>query len=865
MNLILKRSWKHALAVLGFFLVTLVYFTPNFEGKVLNAHDNLTSKGNSKEIIDHMKIYDEQPFWTNGLFSGMPAFHISTISYSNLMRYVYNSTTLGMKPVHNFFMYMIGFYILLLVLGMSPFLSAIGAISFALSTYFVIIIGAGHNTKAAAIAYMAPIIAGVLLTFRKKYLLGAAITAFFLAIEIAANHLQITYYLMFILLIYGGFKLYEAIKINELPHLFKSLLFLIIAVFLAVGANSTKLMLSLEYTKDSTRGRSELTADSGNKTSGLDKDYVTAWSYGIWESFTLVIPNFQGGASGGELDTKSATYDALKSRGVPNARSIIKQVPIYWGDQPMTSGPVYVGAIICFLFVLGLFLVQGPMKWWLLSATILSIVLSWGKHFMLVTDFFLDYVPLYNKFRSVSMTLVIAELTMPLLGFVVIKEMIERKISEEKVLKSIKMSAIITGGICLIFALVPGAFFDFSSSSDAQLMASGWPQFLIDALQQDRESLLKSDAIRSLAFILLGAALLWLYVKGKVKQNVLMITLLGLVLIDLWPINKRYVNNDDFAKKKQSILTLNPSNADLSILQREFSNNEKAQQMYQTLVEKAKIEKKETGKPGNKNLNQNELLDLQFTALNFNSNFRVMNLGVNTFNDASTGYFHKSIGGYHGAKMKRYQELVSFQLAKRNQQVINMLNTKYIIVPGNDKQLVAQQNPGALGNAWYVENYKLVANADEEMAELSDFNPTKTAIVDKRYAEMLINVAPEITDVSGSIELLEYKPNRLLYKSTSNADAYGLVVFSEIFYQPGWNAYIDGKLTDHFRVNYVLRSMVVPSGEHQIEFKFEPSLFSIGEGIALASSSLLLLFFIGSIFFEIRSLFSKESSFEENV
>ena len=851
MNNILKQTIPHSIAILGFFLITLVYFYPNFQGKVLNAHDNLTSKGNSKEIIDHMKIYDEQPFWTNGLFSGMPAFHISTISYSNLMRYVYNSTTLGMKPVHNFFMYMIGFYILLIVLGMSPYLSAVGAISFALSTYFVIIIGAGHNTKAAAIAYMAPIIAGVLLTFRKKYVLGAGITAFFLAIEIAANHLQITYYLMLILLIYGGFKLYETIKSNELPHLFKSLLVLIIAVFLAVGTNSTKLMLSLQYTKDSTRGKSELTADSDNKTSGLDKDYVTAWSYGIWESLTLVIPNFQGGASGGELDTKSATYEALKSRGVPKARSIIKQVPIYWGDQPMTSGPVYVGAIICFLFVLGLFLVQGPMKWWLLSATILSIVLSWGKHFMLVTDFFLDYVPLYNKFRSVSMTLVIAELTMPLLGFIVIKEMIERKISEGKALKAIKLSAIITGGICLVFALVPGAFFDFSSSSDAQLMASGWPQFLIDALQEDRESLLKSDAIRSLVFILLGAALLWLYVKGKVKQNILLITLLGLVLIDLWPINKRYVNNDDFAKKKQSILTLNPSNADLSILQREFSNNEGARQMYQTLVEEAKIEKTKTGKRKNKNLSQNELYDLQFTALNFNSNYRVMNLAVSTFNDATTGYFHKSVGGYHGAKMKRYQELISHHLGgNRNQGVINMLNTKYFIFPGEDKRPVAQENPKALGNAWFVSNFEFVPDADAEILALETFDPVRTAIIDKRFEPLLDGFIPDSTESAGDIRLLTYKPNKLTYEFEAKGTC--LAVFSEIYYQPGWNAYVDGELMDHFRVNYVLRGMIVPKGEHQLEFRFEPKTFEIGEKIAYASSFLLLLLFVGAIFKEIK-------------
>jgi len=850
MNNFLKQSIPHTIAIIGFFLITLVYFYPNFQGKVLNAHDNLTSAGNSKEIKDHLKIYDEQTFWTNNLFSGMPSYLISTVSYANLISYIHKSTKLGMPPVHNFFLYMVGFYILLLVLGLNHWQSAIGAISFGLSTYFIIIIGAGHNTKAAAIAYMAPIVAGVILTFRKKYLLGCAITAFFLALEITANHLQITYYLLMILIVYGVFKFYEGFKEKEFKHLGISSAFLLIALLLALGTNYTQMALSLEYTKESSRGKSELTDISGNKTSGLDKDYVTGWSYGIAESWTLLIPDFMGGKSYGPLDTDSETYKELKSRNIPNARSIIKQVPLYWGQQPGQSGPVYIGAIICFLFVLGLFVVKGPMKWWLLIVTILSIVLAWGKHFMPLTDFFLDYVPLYNKFRSVTMILVMAEWAMPLLGFLALKEVLSKNLTEKTTINSIKYSVLITAGLCFVFMLIPGAFFDFSSSSDEQLLNSGWPQFLLDALIEDRESILRSDAFRSLAFILLAAGLLVFHIKGKVKENVFYALLLILTIADLYPVNRRYVNYDNFVKKKVKTIAINPTQADISILQREYSNNDGAKELYQTLLLDAKEAKKTSSKPGKRNLSQEEMIDIQFTALKFNSNYRVMNMSISTFNDASTGYFHKSIGGYHGAKMKRYQELISHHIGKRNQKVINMLNAKYFIFPGEDKRPLAQENPGALGNAWFVEDVEIVQDANAEISALETFNPAKTAIIDKRFENLLSGFVSDSSANNGFITQLDYKPNKLIYDYEIEKSR--LVVFSEIYYQPGWNAYIDGQLTDHFRVNYVLRGMVVPAGKHKIEFVFEPKSFDNGEKIAFASSLLLLLIFIGSMFKEIK-------------
>ncbi len=853
MKVLFKRSIPHAIAVLGFFLITFAYFYPNFQGKVLNAHDNFTSAGNSKELIDHMKIYDEQPFWTNNLFSGMPAYHISTISYANLIRYVYNSTTLGMKPVHNFFLYMVGFYILLLVLGLNTWQSAIGAVCFGLSTYFVIIIGAGHNTKAAAIVYMAPIIAGIILTFRKRYLLGAAITAFFLAMELQTNHLQITYYLLIMLLIFGGFKIYEVIKEKEFLHFGKVAGYLAVAGILAVGANSTRLMLSLEYTKHSTRGQSELTDDSGNQTSGLSKNYVTGWSYGVSESFTLLIPDFAGGKSGGSLDTDSETYQELRRRNVPNAKDIIRQVPLYWGGQPSQSGPVYVGAIVCFLFFLGLFLVKGTMKWWLLIVTILGISLAMGKYFMPLTDFFLDYVPLYNKFRSVTMALVMAELAMPLLGFLALKEVLSRSMPEKKVIDAIIKSLGITGGLCAIFIIMPGTFVDFTASSDERLLSSGWPQFLLDAIIIDRESILKADAIRSFVFIILSAGLLILFVKSMVRENVFYISLMVLVLADLYPVNKRYVSSDNFIRQKVKTIAARPTSADISILQQEFNGNQGAKDLYESLMAQTQ-EGKKKGKRGKRNISQEEMVDLQFTALNFNSNYRVMNLTLSTFNDASTGYFHKSIGGYHGAKMKRYMELVSYHLDRRNRGVMNMLNTKYFIVPGADNVPTAQQNPGALGNAWFVSNIEYVPDADAENKALGRIDPSITAVIDTRFEPFLADFVLDSTDNHGTISMLDYKPNKLVYESDLTKDR--LAVFSEIYYEPSWNAYVDGELVDHFRVNYVLRAMVVPAGKHTIEFKFEPALYGVGEKIALGSSFLVILIFLGALFKEIKPMLS---------
>ena len=863
-----KKLTPHALAIALFMAVTMAFFYPMTNGKRLKSNDVMTHAGNSKECHDFREIYDSEPLWTNSSFGGLPAYNVSMQSKTNLMVHLLPILLMGISPASFLFISLMGFYLLLTTLRLNPWLAAAGAVAFGLSSYFIIIIGAGHSTKTLSLALMAPVLAGVMLAFRGKYLAGGAITGLFLALMVRANHLQIIYYLLIILILYGLFHFWQTVREKSYERFFRALGVLMAAAILAVGTHSTHLLMTYQYSDSSTRGKSELTSNSEIKTDGLDRDYITAWSYGVAESWTLIIPNFMGGASYGSLDKDSETYQVLKERGVPNAANIIKQVPIYWGDQPGQSGPVYLGAIVCFLFVLGLFIVKGPVKWWLLAATVLSIVLGWGRNFPElipynmdgvihnpITDFFLNHVPMYDKFRVVSTMLVIAQLTVPLLAFLALKEVFESKISKVELLKKIKWSVGIMGGITLLFAVIPGLFFDFSANADARLAQSGWPVFLIEALVVDRESILQADAWRSLLLILAIAGGLWLFIKGKLTTKIFYPALIILILFDLGPVDKKYLNSDNFEKvrkAKKSLFTA--SQADLSILGREFNGNEKAAVLYQSLIEKAEVKKKDARR-GNRQLTQEERVDLQFTALNFSSNFRVMNLSLSTFNDATTSYYHKSIGGYHGAKMKRWQELTEFHLGRRNQSVIDMMNTKYFILAGENGQLVAQENPGALGNCWFVKEYQMVEDADAEIAALADFSPWELAIIDKRFEEQVqsVNLSPP---TGGTITMEDYKPNELVYKSSSRKDE--LAVFSEIYYQPGWNAYIDGEPVEHMRANYVLRALVIPMGDHKIEFKFEPALYGIGETISLASSGILLVLLLGAVYLGLKGATVKE-------
>lgn len=854
-NIDYKKLTPHALAIGFFILITLVFFYPMTKGQRLIQNDVKTHSGNSKECRDFREIYDAEPLWTNSSFGGMPVYNVSMQSKTNLMAHIYMFMLLGITPASFLFIALMGFYLLLLSMRLEPWPAVAGAVAFGLSSYFIIIIGAGHGTKTLSLALMAPVVAGVMMAFRGKYLTGAAVTGLFLSLLLRANHLQIIYYLLIILILYGLFHFWQTVKEKSYERFFKALGVLCAAALLAVGTHSTHLMMTYQYSDSSTRGKSELTSNTGVKTTGLDKDYITDWSYGVAESWTLLIPEFMGGASYGPLDQDSETYNALVSRNIPNAKNIIKQVPVYWGDQPMQSGPVYLGAVICFLFVLGLMVVRGPLKWWLFTATLLSIVLGWGRNFPEfipynldgvihnpVTDFFLDHVPMYDKFRVVSTMLIIAQLTVPLLAFLAVKDIVSSNLTQDVIIKRLKIALGIVGGILLLFVLVPDMFFDFTAAGDEKLARNGWPDFLIDALVVDRESVLRSSAFRSLVLVVITAVGLWLFVKKKLVPRTFFAALIVLILFDLTLVDKKYLNADNFEKVKKGKRSLfAPTEADMFILSKEYVGNEEAVTLYQNLVEKAEAKKKDA-KRGERQLTREERLDLQFTALNFNSNYRVMNLAVSTFNDATTSYYHKSIGGYHGAKMKRWQELTEQHLGRRNQSVIDMLNTRYFIVPTEDRKIMAQENPGALGNCWFVEEYKLVDNADAEIAALGDFSPWALAIVDKRFEEQLkgFKAGPA---TGGAILLEDYKPNKLVYKSSSRKEE--LAVFSEIYYQPGWNAYIDGELVEHMRVNYVLRAMLVPAGEHEIEFRFEPALYRVGENISLASSTLLIILLIG--------------------
>ena len=808
-----KKFSPHLIVILLFVGISFTYFSPLLQGKLLNMADFTHYKGMSKEVTDFRKVTGNEALWTNSMFSGMPAYQISTNSKGNLIQYISRIISLGIpRPANFLFLYLLGFYLLLLSLKVDYRISAVGAIAFSFSSYFFIIIMAGHMTKAHAIAFLPMVIAAVLYTYRGRMLLGGVLTSLAVALELYANHLQITYYLVLILILIGLVQFVKDFKANNLIDFSKRSGVLILAALLASATSVTRLSTTMEYGAESTRGKSELTNNLDNKTSGLDKDYATSWSYGVAETFTLLIPNFYGGASQGELTTDSETYQEIKRN--PNAKQLIKQLPLYWGTQPFTSGPTYAGSIVMFFFIFGLLFVNSEMRVWILLATIMSIMLAWGKNFMPLTDLFLDYFPGYNKFRAVSMILVIAEFTIPLLGFIALNKFLSKKdenyeadikvkdiktqkvshvVVKRKKLRSLNLAFYIVGGLCLIFALMPSLFFDFVGGQDANLAKNGWP---IDALQTDRAGLLSADAWRSFIFITLTFGTMWMFLKNKIRSKYVIFIVGILVLADMWPVNKRYLNDDNFERKSKVQVPYQATAADQQILR------------------------------------------------DTDPNFRVFNQSVSTFNDASTSYFHKSIGGYHGAKLKRYQELIENHISKGNMAVLNMLNTKYFITPKGQ----AQQNPGAMGNAWFVNEINIVANADAEIAALDGFKPSNTAIVDTRFSEQII---VELDNTGANIALTEYKPNYIKYNSTTTKE--GIAIFSEIYYDKGWNAYINGELKSHFRANFVLRGMKIPVGNNVIEFKFEPAAYLVSEKIALASSVVLLLLLVFVSVKELRS------------
>jgi len=801
-NQLLLKFAPHATAIIVFFIISLIYFNPLLEGKQLTQSDIRQYEGMVREKKQYEKETDKPVLWTNSMFGGMPTYLIGSPSPPKIFRGI-NSTLnfFGeIRPINFLFLYLIGFYIALLVFRVNPWLSIIGAIAFAFSSYFFMIIEAGHTSKAVAIGYMPPIIAGVYLAFRKKIVLGSAITGLFLTLQLLINHLQITYYTLLIILVFGIYEFIRAIREKQIRKFILSGSALLLVAILAVGTNLTVLWTTYEYGKHSIRGKSELTGDP-DQTSGLDKSYVTQWSYGIDETFTLLIPGFKGGSSVGSLTEKSETYKLFRdARGPAYAKQIIKALPLYWGKQPFTGGPVYVGAVVLFFFVFGLFAYHGKLKWWLITITILSILLAWGKNFMVLTELFLDYFPGYNKFRTVTMILVIAEFTIPLLAFLALQDFFAGKIKKEDFIKGLKYGLISLGGLALIFTLFPGMF-SYTGPGDDPYLTQGSSAF-IDTLIVDRKRMLQTDAVRSLIFILLSAALLYVCYRGKIEKKIFFSALAILILIDMWTVDKRYLNNDDFVPRQQAQVPFQPLEADLIIK--------------------------------------------QDTSLHY----RVFDLTADPFRSSRASYFHKSLGGYHGAKMKRYQELIDYHLTKNNMAVMNMLNTKYFIIPSEEGPPELQMNPNALGNAWFVKIYRIVYDADEEIRALSDFDPANEAIIDARYNQYLEGFN-QVYDSAAYIRLTQYHPDWLLYEYQAGTDQ--LTVFSEIYYDKGWSAYIDGKFHPHFRANYVLRAMVLPSGHHTVEFKFEPKSYYTGKKIAGFTSVGLFLLILLGFGFEIRN------------
>ncbi len=809
-------NWKedvlpHALVILCFLICSVAYFSPAFSGKVMQQGDTTQFKGMSKEAKDFREKTGEEALWTNSQFGGMPTYQISAKNPKNVTKWFEKSLRSILPfPISHLFMGMLCFYLLMIVLGVNPWLAAIGAFCYSFATYNFLVLEAGHNTKFVAINYMPLAVAAVLYAWRKNWLLGAPLFGLALAMNIQANHVQITYYLGIALLLLFGFEAYRAVKKGTSGNFGKATIALGLASLLAVGANASKLWTTYEYGKETIRGKSELSSNQ-QSSGGLDKDYAMRWSYGKLETFTLMIPRFYGGGSAEEVGRNSEFFKKTKSKVVPG----------YWGSMPGTGGPIYVGAIICFLFLFGLIVVDDNIKWWLLAATVLSILLAWGKNLQWFTDIFFYYFPLYNKFRAVMTTMVIAQLAMPALGLLGLHQVLSGKIEREKALRGLYISAGITAGLCLFFALLGGSFFDFKSPGDAR-----YGKDMAMLLEDVRAGLLSGDSFRSFGLIAISAILLFLFLKEKLAAVVVTAVVAVLCIGDLWMVNRRYLQTSDFVSKRKNDAAFTYSAADKAIEQ----DPEHA---------------------------------------------RVLNMAANTFNEAITSYKHASIGGYHGAKLRRYNELITahiepsiteigkaFQsnpnpsdiaMTIAQQNVLKMLNTKYIIYNPDAPPF---PNDAALGNAWFVNDFNLVPNADAEIAAMDDdWNPATTAIIDQRYNAQTQGKTIS-KDNSGSIKLIDYSPNVMTYES--NASAEQLAVFSEIYYNSGlgWNAYVDGQPVDHFRTNYVLRGMFVPEGQHKIEFKFEPSSYHTGANISLISGLLLLLMAGGSLV----TLFRKEKT-----
>ena len=820
----MKKLLPDLIAILAFVLLSFAYFFPaDIENRILFQHDTAAGAGAGQEVKEYYEQTGERSRWTNSLFGGMPMYQIAP-SYDSTksLQWVQKAYQLFLPDyVCLTFMLMLGFYILLRVFGIPVWLAGLGGIMWAFSSYFFILISAGHIWKFITLAYVPPTIAGIVLAYRGKLLWGGILTALFVALQITSNHVQMSYYFFFVILFFVGAYFEKAWRTKTLPQFFKASAVLIVAALVGIAANVSNLYHTYAYSKETMRGKSELvqTGDAAKQTSsGLDRDYITQWSYGIDETLTLLVPNFKGGASAALSQSETAM-----SKANPMYSSLYGSLTQYFGTQPMTSGPVYVGAFVLFLFVLGCFIVKGPLKWALIGATFFSIVLSWGKNFMPLTDFFIDYVPLYNKFRAVSSILVIAEFTIPLLAIFALKRLLEEPeiLKQEK--KPLGISLLLTAGVALLLAVAPGSIGSgYVPAQEAQMLQNAVNQQMIPAnelsgilanLGEMRAELVSSDALRSFIIIGIGCSLLWLYASGKLRSSLTIAGITILCLADMWGVNKRYLNDAQFVPHSIRTETFTKTNTD-------------------------------------------ELI-LQDTSLDY----RVLNFATSTFDDNNTSYWHKSVGGYHPAKLRRYQEMIEHHISPEMQaaykaiataggemdsvdankfRILNMLNTKYFIFPaGQQRQTVPILNPHAYGNAWFVNKVQYVNNANEEIDALDSIIPTETAVVDARFKDVLKGTTESYKDSLSSIRLTSYTPNRLTYETNNAQD--GIAVFSESYYPDGWHVTIDGQPAELARADYILRTMYVPAGQHTIEMRFDPTSLHVTEGIAYGALALLVI------------------------
>lgn len=819
----MKKILPDFIAIVVFAVLSFAYFFPaDIENRILFQHDIAAGAGAGQEALEYRGQTGERTRWTNSIFGGMPTYQISP-SYDSAqpLQWVQKVYQLFLPSyVSLTFIMMVGFYILLRAFGLSVWLAGLGGILWAFSSYFFILISAGHIWKFITLAYIPPTIAGIVLAYRGKLLWGGIVTALFIALQITSNHVQMSYYFLFVILFFVGAYFEDAWRKKTLPQFFKASAILFVAALIGVAANLSNLYHTYTYSKETMRGKSELlqTGDAAKQTSGgLERDYITQWSYGVDETLTLLVPNFKGGAS-----IPLSQSEVAMQKANPTYSSLYGQLTQYFGDQPMTSGPVYVGAFVLFLFILGCFIVRGPLKWALIGATFFSIVLAWGRNFMPLTDFFIDYIPMYNKFRAVSSILVIAGFTIPLLAIFALKRVLDEPEIIKKDKKAMGVSLALTAGVALLMYFVPGIFTNFVPAQEVQMLQNAVNQQIIPAnelsgilanMSEMRAAMVSADAMRSFFIIIGGCVLLWLYAIGQLRKMPVILGITILCLVDMWGVNKRYLHDDQFINNSTRTETFNQTKTDELIL-------------------------------------QDKSLD-----------YRVLNLASNTFNENNTAYWHKSIGGYHPAKLRRYQDMIERHISPEMQaayraiaaaggemdsvdaskfRVLNMLNTKYFILPaGQQGQTLPVLNPYASGNAWFVDKVQYVDNANQEIEALNNILPTETAVVDARFKDTLKGVTEGYKDSLSSITLEEYEPNRLVYKTNNAKD--GVAVFSEIYYPDGWQVTIDGKPAEIARANYILRTVYVPAGEHTIEMRFDPKSLHVTEGIAYGALVILLI------------------------